>query len=82
MFSHGCPAWRKGSVPFLPWIVAEMEKWLSVITGREQTWGSRAPASQVNPTSWHHQRAGKQNYISSGHVLKRNGGCHFCLCTA
>lgn len=58
------------------------ERWMSMLTGKERTWGSRALASQVNPTSWYYQRARKQNCISSSHFLKRSGGCHFYLCTA
>lgn len=87
-FLSGCPdlwilllgysAWEKARVPSQSLITAEMKRWMK---NRERTWGSRALASWVNPTSWHYQRAGKQNYISSDHVLKRSGGCHSYLCT-
>lgn len=77
----GYPAWQKASVPSQSLITAEMKRWLPTPTSRERTWGSRVLASWVNPTPWHYQRAGKQNYISSDHVLKRSGGCHSYLCT-
>lgn len=77
----GHPAWRKGSVSSQLLITAEMKRWMSISTSRERTQGSRALASWVNPASWHYQRAGKWNYMSSGHVLQRSCGCHSYLCT-